>query len=194
VSRLSMQKISEIFRQHYDLKRSYREIARSLNIGVSTIADYVARARVAGVMWPFPQEMSEEALYETLFLPTDKSKRKRPLPDWGYINREVRKKGMTLRLLWREYRETHPSGFAYTQFCFYYQQYKKSITPVMRQIHKAGEKCFVDYAGMKMSWINTITGEIHEAEIFVGCLGASQFTFVEATATQQIPDWIQSHV
>lgn len=99
-----------------------------------------------------------------------------------------------MQLLWREYRENNTQGLGYSQFCKYYQDYVKTITPVMRQKHKGGEKIFVDYAGMKMPWIDPVTGEVFEAEIFVGCLGASQFIYTEATATQQLPDWIQSHI
>jgi transposase len=193
MSRLTMRKIKEIFRQHHN-NRSYRDIAASLNIGISTISDYLSRAKKIGLTWPFPEELSEEELYNKLFNPSDKKSAQRPLPEWEDIHRELRKKGMTLQLLWREYKDIHPNGFGYTQFCTHYRRYVKSISPVMRQPHKAGEKTFVDYAGMKVPWINPSTGELHEAEIFVGSLGASQYTFVEATATQQLPDWIQSHV
>lgn len=189
-----MRKISEIFRQRYELNYKYRDIARSLNISISTVSSYLRQAKSAGLVWPFPENLSEEELFNKLFLPAKKNTAKRPMPDLAWIHKELRKRGVTLQLLWREYRQNHPSGLAYTQFCHHYHAYKKSITPVMRQIHKAGEKCFVDYAGMKMPWIDTLTGEIHEAEIFVGCLGASQYTFVEATQSQQLPDWIQSHV
>ena len=189
-----MRKISEILRQRYDLKRSYRDVAQSLNIATGTVSDYLSRARAAGISWPLPEGITEEELYDKLFLPVNQSSHQRPLPDWEWVHRELYKKGVTLRLLWREYRDVHPDGVGYSQFCHHYLQYKKAIMPVMRQIHKAGEKCFVDYAGMKMPWIDTATGEIQEAEIFVGCLGASQFTFVEATNTQQLPDWIESHV
>ncbi|WP_415076889.1 IS21 family transposase [Legionella sp.] len=188
-----MRKISEVFRMRFELKRSYRDIARSLNISISTVNDYLARGKTAGYSWPFPEGLSEETLYEKLFLPTVQIKN-RPLPEWEHVHKELRKKGVTLRLLWREYRDTHPTGVGYTQFCHYYGDYKKTITPVMRQIHQAGEKCFVDYAGMKMPWIDVSTGELQEAEVFVGCLGASQYTFVEATKTQRLPDWISSHV
>jgi transposase len=190
-----MRKISEILRQYYELNRSCRDIATSLNIGKTSVSIYLNRAKTAGITWPLPNGMSEEDLFKTLYLPsTSLSKKNRPLPDWEWVCREVRKKGVTLQLLWREYREPNPTGLSYTQFCEHYRKYKKSITPVMHQIHKAGEKTFVDYAGMAVPWIDPQTGEIHEAQIFVGCLGASQFTFVEATATQGIPDWIQSHV
>lgn len=194
MSRLSMRKISEVFRQRYDLKRSYRDIARSLNIGISTIYDYLARGKMAGISWPFPEGMTEDKLYNLLFLPVKATKAERPHPDWEQVHREQRKKGMTLRLLWREYRDQQPKGLCYSQFCHHYQCYVKTITPVMRQVHKAGEKSFVDYAGMKMPWLDPATGEILEAEIFVGCLGASQYIFAEASATQQLPDWIQSHI
>jgi transposase len=194
MSRLSMRKISEIFRQRYELKRSYRDMAKSLNVSMSTIYDYLARAKIAGLSWPLPEGITEQELYDKLFLPVSQPLIQRPLPEWELVHRELRKKGMTLRLLWREYRDVHPDGLGYTQFCERYRAFVKTITPVMRQIHKAGEKTFVDYAGMIVPWIEPATGEIHEAQIFVGALGASQFMFVEATATQQLPDWIQSHV
>jgi transposase len=189
-----MRKISEVLRLRYELKRSYREIACSLNIGTTSVSDYLARARAAGIGWPLPEDMSEQDLFSKLFLPSKSNAKKRPLPDWEWVYQELRKKGVTLQLLWREYREIHPTGLSYTQFCERYRGYIKATTPVMRQVHKGGEKTFVDYAGMTVPWIDMSTGEIHEAQIFVGSLGASQFTFVEATATQSIPDWIQSHV
>ncbi len=193
MSRLSMRKISEIFRQRYN-KRSYRDISRSLNMSISTINDYLSRGKKIGLIWPFPEELSEQELYDKLFKASRKPVVERPLPEWEDVHCELRKKGMTLQLLWREYRDTHPNGLGYTQFCEHYRNYVKGVSPVMRQKHKAGEKTFVDYAGMKMPWMDPITGEIHEAEIFVGSLGASQYMFVEASASQQLPDWIQSHV
>ena len=194
MGRLSMRKISEVFRQHFELKRSYRDVARSLNISISTVSEYLARAKNAGISWPLPNEMTEQELYKKLFVPVNDTKVEKPKPDWEMIHRELHKKGMTLRLLWREYRDHHPQGLGYSMFCNYYRRYACMMTPVMRQVHKAGEKTFVDYAGMKMPWLDPMTGEIHEAEIFVGCLGASQFIYTEATATQQLPDWIQSHI
>jgi transposase len=189
-----MNKISEVLRLRYELKCSYRDIARSLNIGATTVATNLARAKAAGVGWPLPEGMSEEDLYSKLFLPTNTPNKQKPLPDWEWVYQELRKKGVTLQLLWREYRDIHPTGLSYTRFCDRYRAYTKATTPIMRQIHKGGEKTFVDYAGMTVPWIDLSTGEIHEAQIFVGSLGASQFTFVEATATQSLPDWIQSHI
>lgn len=192
MGRLSMNKISELLRQRFALKRSYRDISRSLNMSISTVSDYLARTRVAGVTWPLAEGLSEEELYQRLFLPVEPIS-ERPLPDWEYVQKEVRKKGMTLLLLWREYRDQHESGVGYAQFCGLYRRHSKGKDPVMRQIHKAGEKTFVDYSGMKMEWIDPKHGDIFEAEIFVGCLGASQFIFAEATKSQQLPDWINSH-
>lgn len=194
MSRLSMRKISEILRQRFELKLSYRDIARSQNISLSSISDYLARAKAVGLSWPLPESLTEQGLYDLLFLPAGIQTKKRPQPDWSYVYQEQRKKGVTLQLLWREYRALHPNGMGYSQFCHCYGDYAKTLTPVMRQIHKAGEKTFVDYAGMKMSWIEMGTGEIHDAEIFVGCLGASQYIFVEATKSQQLPDWIEAHI
>lgn len=189
-----MRKISEVLRLRYELNRSHRDIAASLNISKTTVSDYIMRARAANITWPLQPEITEDELYNRFFLPVSSTLTQRPLPDWEWIYQELRKKGVTLQLLWREYRNNQPDGLGYSQFCNRYHNYLKATTPTMRQIHKGGEKTFVDYAGMTVPWLEPLTGEIHEAQIFVGCLGASQFIFVEATATQQLPDWIQSHV
>lgn len=193
MGRLSMRKIHEILRQRYELKRSYRDIGRSLNISYSTVSTYILRAKEAGLSWPLP-DISEEELHQKLFPSNDQSFSPKSLPDLEYVHRELRKKAMTLQLLWREYRDVHENGIGYTQFCLRYRTYAKQLSPVMRQVHKAGEKTFVDYAGMTVPWIDPSTGEIHEAQIFVGSLGASQMTYVEATATQKLADWISSHI
>ncbi len=193
MSRLTMRKISEILRQRYELGRGYRDIATSLNISISTVSDYLSRAKLAGLTWPLPAPLSEQELYDKLFLPSPKGTA-RIYPDWEWVHKELRRKGVTLLLLWREYREQHPSGIGYTQFCNCYRQFAKTVSPVMRIAHKAGEKVFVDYAGMTMPWINPSTGEIFEAQIFVGSLGASQYTFAYAYQTQQLPEWIDAHV
>jgi transposase len=190
---LSMRKIQEVLRQH-QLGHSNRDIGRSLNISAGTVSNYLYRARVAGLDLSSALELSEAQLHERLFLPSKSSCSKRVFPDWEQVHAELRKKGMTLMLLWREYREKHPDGVGYSRFCLHYQRYAKQISPVMRQVHKAGEKTFVDYAGMTVPWLEPATGEIHEACIFVGSLGASQFTFIEATASQSLPDWIGSHI
>jgi transposase len=189
-----MRKIYEILRLRYELKCTTRAIGHSLNISPGTVSDYLSRAKAAGITWPLSEEMTEEGLYKQLFLPVAQTEKNRPFPDWDWVYRELRKKGVTLILLWREYRDVYPTGLGYTQFCEHYKTYVKQISPVMKQHHRAGEKTFVDYAGMTILWLDPSTGEIHEAQVFVGSLGASQFSFAEATATQQLPDWIASHV
>lgn len=194
MGKISMRKVSEIFRQRFELNLSYRVIAESLGLSISTISDYIRRAKAAGIQWPLPEELSEQALYDKLFLPARIKAKKRIVPNWQDIHKELRKKGVTLQLLWREYREHHPNGLGYSQFCRHYRGFVKTVSPVMRQKHKGGEKSFVDYAGMTVDWIDYASGEVFTAQIFVGCLGASQLLFAEATATQQLPDWINSHI
>ena len=117
MSRLSMRKISEVLRQRFELNRSYHDIAQSLNISKSTVYEYLIRAKTAAIHWPLPVELSEQELYDKLFLPARETDTPRALPSWEKIHRELRKKGMTLRLLWREYRDIHADGLGYTQFC-----------------------------------------------------------------------------
>lgn len=188
-----MRKIQEVFRQHLS-GHSNRDIGRSLNISAGTVSNYLYRARIAGLDLNAALQWSELELHERLFMPSQAPCLKRIYPDWEQVHAELRKKGMTLMLLWREYREQQPDGVGYSRFCDHYQRDVKQISPVMRQIHQAGEKTFVDYAGMTVPWIDSTTGEIHEAQVFVGSLGASQFTFVDVTASQTLPDWIHSHI
>ncbi|HVT62442.1 MAG TPA: IS21 family transposase [Legionellaceae bacterium] len=189
-----MKKIYEVLRQHYELKHSNRVIGRSLNISPGTVSNYLNLSKVAGVSWEEAQKLSEQELRNRLFLPVDTKLTNRVHPNWEIVHTELRRSGMTLMLLWREYRESHTNGIGYSQFCEHYQRYFKQISPVMRQVHLAGEKTFVDYAGMTVPWLESTTGKIYEAQIFVGCLGASQYTFIDVTATQSIADWISSHI
>lgn len=194
MSRLSMRKISEILRQRHELKRSYRDVAQSLNISISTVSMYLTGAKKANISWPLPSDLSEQELQDKILLPATQSESKKPLPDYENVHQEYRKKGVTLRLLWREYRDTYPDGLSYNRYCIHYRAFAKTIEPVMRQVHKAGEKTFVDYAGTTVEWIDPATGEILYAQIFVGTLGASQLIFCEATETQSLPDWFSSHI
>ena len=187
MSKISMKKISEVLRQKFDLHRSHRDIANSLNISAGTVANYLSRARATGLVWPLPDDLTEEALYKLLFLPSSKPAKNKPKPNWPYIHQESRKKGITLQLLWREYRDSYSEGLSYSQFCKHYLSFKKTLTPVMRQQHKAGEKAFVDYSGLKIDWINPVSGEIFTAEVFVGCLGASQYIFACLLYTSPSP-------
>lgn len=191
--RLSMRKIKEVLRLRYQESLTHRQIATSLNISASTVHDYVGLAKIHGLSWSSMDGMSEEALYQLLYKPVTSKSRERMQPDWEKVHQELRKKGVTLMLLWKEYRDVYQEGIGYTQFCHYYQQFVKSISPVMRQIHKGGEKCYVDYAGVTIPWLDVESGEIKEAQVFVGCLPASNYTYVEALGSQSIPDWLQAH-
>lgn len=175
---------------------SIRQIARSCNIPRSTVSDYLDRLLFAGLEWPLDPPMTEEELNKCLFeKPSVRSRDvKRPEPDWSIVSKELKRKAVTLRLLWQEYRENISDGYGYSQFCALYRNWTKTLPVSMRQNHKAGEKLFVDYAGMKMPINNSKTGEITAVEIFVAALGASQYLYAEATYTQRLSDWIGSHV
>lgn len=193
--KLSMRKVEEVAR----LKASglsNRQIARSCRIARSTVADYLDRLDGAGLSWPLPPEMSEEELDVRLFHrpegrgpdPT------RPVPEWPTIHKELRRKGVTKQLLWEEYRESYADGYGYSQFCEHYRRWAGNIDVCMRQTYRAGEKLFVDYAGMTMPVTDPATGEVRQAQIFVATLGARHYIYAEATRTQQLPDWIESHI
>jgi len=191
--RLPMRKIRDVLRLHAD-NMAKRQIAISLNIGRTAVGDYIARATRAGLSWPLPEDLSEAALDRLLFpppgiVPPDR----RPIPDWPVLHRELRKSGVTLSLLWEEYRAVHPDGYGYSRFCDRYRDWRGRLSPTMRQVHVAGEKLFVDYAGVTAEVINPQTGEFVEAQVFVATLGASNYTYAEATWTQSLFDWTGSH-
>jgi transposase len=190
--RLPMRKIREVLR----LKAggfSKRRIAASLGISATAAMECVQRARRAGLTWPLPEDLSDDALEQCLYPPSTIKDEQRPLPNWAEIHRELKRPGGTLQLLWQEYRERHPSGYAYSRFCDLHRAWEKRVSPTMRQTHIAGERMFVDYAGTKLQVIDSTTGEILTAELFVAVLGASSLTYAEATWTQSLPDWIGSH-
>jgi transposase len=192
-----MRKIKEVLRLTHAGGLSERQVARSLNISRSTVKDYRARAEKAGLVWPLPEALTEEALEQKLFAPlVCVEAPAKALPDCDYIYRELKahkKFNLTLDQLWREYREQHPDGYQYSQFCQLYRDYRSKLDYSMRQDHKGGEKLFVDY-GEGLSLIDPQSGDRIKTELFVAVWGASTYTFAEATLTQQLPDWIGSHV
>jgi len=193
--RLSMRKIKEALR----LKAaglSCRAIARSCLIGKETVREYLGRAAEAGLSWPLPEGLSEEELESRLFpLGPDTSRKEAAAePDWALIHSELRKKGVTRQLLWEEYRLGVPQGYSYSQYCERYRRWTKILNPVLRMPHKAGEKMFVDYAGVTVPYTNHETGDDREAQVFVATLGASSSTFAEAQASQELLNWIGGHV
>jgi transposase len=193
--RLTMRKIVEVLRLKWECGQTDRAIARSCSISHSTVAEYLRRAREAGLSWPLPADMGEDTLYELLFPKAPKpSSRVIPCPDWSVIHTELRKKSVTLRLLWVEYREAHPDGYGHSQFCALYRDWAACLNPSMRFSHKGGEKTFVDYAGQTVPIVDPETGEVWQAQIFVGVLGASNYTYAEAHESQDLPNWIGAHV
>ena len=191
--RLSMRKIREILRCKWALGRSHREVASSLGVSVGAVSGVERRARAAGLDWPTAEALGDEALEARLYGDTS-AQRRRPLPDPVWIHTERKRPGVTLELLHMEYRERHADGYGYTQFCEHYRQWCADRRLSMAQVHRAGEKLFVDYAGKKPRVVDPTTGEVREVELFVAVLGASNLTYVEASETQQIADWLASHV
>ncbi len=189
-----MRKIEEVLRLHFECGRNNREIAQSVQASPTTVGDYLRRAKLAGIGWPLPAGMTELALEARLFPSPPSSKVKRPEPDWATIHREQGKKGVTLDLLWQEYRERHPDGYQYSAFCKHYLNFARALPVTMRQSHAPGERLFVDYSGQTVPVIDPATGEVRQAQIFVAVLGASNYTYVEATWSQSLPDCIGSHV
>ncbi len=193
--RLSMRKIREVLRLKYELHRSNREIGLSCGIGSSTVGDYIQRARNAGLNWPLPEELSDTTLEQLLFPSPTPRNSARLFPDFHEVHKELQsRKNVTLNLLWQEYKERNPDGYQYSWYCHNYRDWAARLDVVMRHEHRAGEKMFVDYAGQTVPVIDRETGEIHKAQIFVAVLGASNYTYAEATFSQQIEDWIGSHV
>jgi transposase len=192
--RLTMRKIREVFRLKFDCDISNRQIAKSCIIARSTVAEYLFRFQQAALSWPLPQDLDDNQLEQLLYpqLPALPA-HERPVPDWFYIHQQLRQKSVTLMLLWQEYKEIHPHGYQYSQFCHRYRQWAAKIDPVMRQEHRAGEKMFVDYAGQTVPVYDLQTNQMREAQIFVAVLGASNYTYAEATWTQTLADWIGSH-
>ena len=190
-----MRKIREVLRLAFFAGLELRKIARSLSISHATAASYIAKAQAAGLSWPLPDHLDDGAL-ERLFFPKPAAcAASRPAPDWEYVHGELRKKGVTRILLWQEYKETYPDGYQLTQFYELYNCWRGKTALVMRQEHRAGEKLFVDFAGQTVPIVDRRTGEIlFAAQIFVAVMGASNYSYAEATRTQTLPDWIGAHV
>ena len=190
---LPMCKIKEILLLHNTQGLSVRKIARTLGLKRSTVSDYLQRAEAAGVNWPLPSGWTEQNLHSALFssstLPSS-----RVLPDWSYIHREMRKKGVTLQLLHQEYLDCHSEGYRYSQFCELYRQFRKTLNVCMRQTYRVGEKLFVDYAGQTIAIHDTQSGKTSKAHLFVAVLGVSNYTYAEGFKSEGLEDWITAHV
>lgn len=190
-----MRQVREVLRLKWAGGLSDRQIARSLRISRPTVTGYLQRVKAAGLSWPLPEDVGDEALERRLFPSANTTPAfSRPLPDWARVHRELKRKGVTLTLLWQEYKAATPDGLQYSSFCEAYRTWATRLDLVMRQHHRAGETLFVDYAGQTMPVVDPQTGEVRDASIFIAVLGASNYTFAEATWSQSLPDWIGSHV
>src|ERR1700704_5365859 len=174
---------------------SANEIARRVGLASSTVRLTLKRLAVAGLGWPLPAELTDAALEAQLFTAVGKKQghRRRAEPDWAAVHRELKRKHVTLQILWDEYIDRHPDGYRYSRFCELYRGWAARLSVTMRQSHAGGDKLFVDYAGDGVAVVDRLTGEIRQAQIFVAVMGASNFTYAEATWTQGLADWIAAH-
>ena len=190
----SMRQIKEILRLKFQHHLSVREIARSCAVPTSTVGDYLKRAEAAGLSGPIPEDWTEEQILERLLgVPDPSPELPQPLPDWSEIHQELRRKSVTLRLLWQEYRRNHPEGYGYSRFCELYDRWAGTLDPVLRQVHRPGEKMFVDWAGQTIPICNSIDATVAPAFLFVAVLGASNKTYAEAFLNQKLGSWIAAH-
>ena len=195
-----MRKLKEIFRLRWEQGKSPELIALSIGCGRTTVREYMARAKRAGLTsWAEVENLSEDELEKKLFSRTLSqlgmrgSTTTHPIPDWVKIHQELSRPGVTIQLLWQEYLEEHPDGLKYSRFTELYGFWKKKLSLVMRQNHRAGEKAFVDYCD-GLCLVDPQTGELQKTQLFVGALGLSSYTFAEATLSQSLPHWLMSHV
>lgn len=191
--KLPMRQIQEVLRLKHQNQLSLRDIARSCDLAVSTVGDYLKRAEAASLGWPLPEGMSEEELTQRLFGGAPEAPpATQPLPDWATVHQELRRQGVTLQLLWQEYRQTYPDGYGYSRFCELYQAWAGTLCPVLRQVHLPGEKMFVDWAGQTVP-IYSADGRESAAQVFVAVLGFSNKIFAEAFPNQQLASWVAAH-
>lgn len=190
-----MRKIKEVLRLKWDQKLTNRQIATSCSISHTTVREYLLRAELAGLRWPLDPDLDDTAIEHALFpLHHSHGSAKRQMPAMNYLFQELRKKSVTLQLLWYEYKQANPEGYQYSQFCNRYRRWAKKLDITLRQGHRAGEKMFVDYAGQTVPIINPCTGEVMEAHVFIAALGASNYTYAEASLAEDLPSWITAHI
>ena len=191
----SMRKTKEILKLKFKEKFNNRDIALACSVASSTVSRVLKRAEKVGIQaWPLPSEFDDEALLDKILYQNSKEKKQTQHPHWQDVHIQLSKKHVTLRLLWEEYKESHPDGYQYTQFCYQYNKWKKNTDVCFRKIYPPGEYLLLDYAGKTMPVINPDTGEIRQAQIFIAVLGTSNFSYVEATWTQEKIHWIASHI
>ena len=193
--RKAMRQIKEVLRLKFEAKLSHERIASATGLSKGAVSNYLRRTTQAGVDWPLPAHLDDAALEAQLFRAAGAPATGHAAPDFAHIHQELKRKGVTLQLLWEEYAAAHPAGaYRYSQFCFHYGRFRDSLKRSMRQLHRAGEKLFLDYCGNTVPIIDAGSGELRAAQIFVAVLGASNYTYAEASFSQSLPDWIGSHI
>ena len=185
-----MRQIRQVLRLHLEAGLSYTQVGRAVALSKTTVGKIVLFARAAGINWAMAQTLSDAELEARIYPPLVHCASRQLEPDYAFIHQELKRPGVTLQLLWEEYQRGNEQAYRYTSFCIKYRAWALTLKRSMRQIHPAGERLFVDYAGQTMPIINELTGEISRAQIFVAVLGASNYTFACATATQTAADWI----
>lgn len=185
-----MRKIKEILRLRWEQNLPVRTIAHSVGVSHSTVVDMLNRAKAAGLSWPLPDDLDDGQLEARLYPGNREQGRVRPEPDWAAVHRELRRKGVTLQLLWMEYKRQHPDGYQYSRFCQRYAAWAKQLEVVLRQPHQAGETMMVDFAGQTLSIVDPRTGKSWEAPVFVAVLPASNYTFADVAAAQDLENWV----
>lgn len=186
--------IKEILRLRFAAELSVRQIARSQDLSVGVVSKYLTRAEALGFSWPLPEHLTDQAVLHALQPPRQRSEAIGvAVPDFQTMHEELKKKGMTLQLLWEEYAQAHPQHYSYSRFTVHYRRWRGSQQLSMRQVHHAGDKLFVDYCGPTLPVVNPDTGEARSAQVFVAVLGASSYTYAEATWSQSLPDWLNAH-
>jgi len=193
--RLSVRKTKEILRLRFEEGRSLREIGRSVGVSPSVVHDCLARFKGSGLQWPLEPKLDDEQLEGRMYVPRGQSsERLLVAPDCPWIHRELSRKGVTLYLLWQEYKLAQgEAGYQYSRFCDVYRQWRRPLGAVMRQQHKAGDKSFVDWSGDGIEITDRGTGEVREAPLFVGVLGASGYAFAKASENRKSAHWLQLH-
>jgi len=194
--RTAMRTIRAVLRLKFEANLSTRQISDSLKIGLGTVQLHLGRAKKAGLSWPLPDDLTDQALEQAIYpnqLPTARAGYVEP--DYANIHKELTKKGVTKQLLWEEYKQIHGNnGYQYSMFCKRYRDWVNTLKRSMRQVHKAGEKLFIDYCGPTIPIVNVETGEFRQAQIFVATWGASNYTYAQASWTQKKADWIEAHI
>jgi transposase len=195
--RVAMRRVREILRHRFEEGLGHKSIAVRVGAAPSTVRETLRRLERAGLSWPLAEDVSDAVLEAALYKAagTKTGHRRIAEPDWAQVHRELKRKHVTLQILWDEYIGLHPEGYRYSRYCDLYRHWALKLPVTMRQDHAAGEKLFVDYAGDTVTVvIDRLSGKTRQAHLFVGVLGASSLSFAHARWSETLPDWIECHL